>query len=88
MIDALRKASGLLVQLLAGLLLSASALGGTLHKLDPEHAGHWLLANNAPDPQVRLTGAILVVFAGGLSLLAAGYVADSLRSDRPPVHRS
>jgi len=32
-----------------------------------------------PDPQFRLTGAIMLLFAGSVSILVVGYVVDCTR---------
>jgi hypothetical protein len=34
-----------------------------------------------PDPQFRLVGAIMLLFAGSLSILVVGYVVDSTRAN-------
>ncbi len=83
MIDAIRKALKLLAGIVAICLLSSSSRGGALPKLD--EAAPWFAANNVPDPQVKLAGAIMLLFAAGLSLLAVGYVVDSIRSDVPEI---
>jgi hypothetical protein len=77
----LRKVPGLLGRALTGLLLETGALGDTA--LDFEELGPWLAANNLPDPAARLAGAIMLLFAGSLSLLVVGYVIDSTRAAKP-----
>lgn len=83
MSNKLRKVPELLGQALTPLLLNISASGET--SLDFEDLGPWLAANNLPDPAARLVGAIVLLFAGSLSLLVVGYVIDSTRAnqDRP-----
>jgi hypothetical protein len=74
-----RDIPGLLGRVLAGFLLATRALGDTV--LDVEEIGPWLAANNIPDPQFRLAGAIMLLFAGSLSILMVGFVVDSTRPD-------
>lgn len=82
MLDTIRQAARLLGRICAGCLLSTRALGGTL--LDLDETAPALVANNMADPQIKLAGTIMLLFAGGLSLLSIGYVLDSLRSENPP----
>ena len=77
----LRRIPGLLGRALTGLLLDAGAYGDTT--LDLEELGPWLAANNPADPAARLAGAIMLLFAGSLSILVVGYVIDSTRAARP-----
>jgi hypothetical protein len=87
MIVGLDRAPGCLAPILTALLMGPSLLGGTLAQPGPELAAPWALANNGPDPQVRLAGAIVMIFVGCLALLALGHVVDSIRSANPPVPR-
>ena len=82
LIIAIRKASSFLGRLLAGCLLSNRALGGTLLHFD--EAAPLLVGKNVVESQAGLAGVIMLLFAGGLSLLAVGYVLDSLRSQGLP----
>ena len=81
MTSRVRKIPGLIGRALAGLLLYNGALGDTV--LDFEELGPWIAANNQLDPAARLAGAIMLLFAGSLSLLVVGYVVDSTRADQP-----
>jgi hypothetical protein len=75
-----REIPGLLGRVIAGVLLVATeALGDTV--LDVEEMGPWLAANNMPDPHFRLAGAIMLLFAGSVSILVVGYVVDCTRPD-------
>jgi hypothetical protein len=76
----LRKIPGLIGPALTGLFLDTGALGDTV--LDLEVLGPWIAANNLPDPAARLAGAIMLLFAGSLSILVVGYVVDSTREDK------
>jgi hypothetical protein len=77
----LRRIPGLVGRALAGLVLHTGAFGETF--VDLEELGPWLAANNQPDPATRLASAIMLLFAGSLSLLVVGYVVDSTRTDQP-----
>jgi|BogFormECP12_OM1_1039635.scaffolds.fasta_scaffold08482_1 hypothetical protein len=73
-----REIPGLLGRVIAGVLLVATeALGDTV--LNVEEIGPWLAANNMPDPHFRLAGAIMLLFAGSVSILVVGYVVDCTR---------
>jgi hypothetical protein len=72
-----RDIPGLVSRVFAGVLLATEALGDTV--LDVEEIGPWLAANNMPDPQFRLAGAIMLLFAGSVSILVVGYVVDCTR---------
>ena len=72
-----REIPGLLGRVLAGVLLATEVLGDTVPDL--EELGPWLAANNIPDPQFRLAGAIILLFAGSVSILVVGYVVDCTR---------
>ena len=61
-------------------MLGTGAFGDTV--LDFEELGPWLAANNLPDPAARLAGAIILLFAGSLSILVVGYVVDSTRANK------
>ncbi|MGC8641915.1 MAG: hypothetical protein ACP5XB_18770 [Isosphaeraceae bacterium] len=82
MIVTICQASRHLGRLLAACLLTTRALGGTL--LHPDKTAPLFAANNVADPQVKLTGAIILLFAASLLLLAVGHVLDSVRSNNPP----
>ena len=75
----LRKIPGLVGRALTGLLLYTGAFGDTV--LDFEELGPWLAANNHARSAARLAGAIMLLFAGSLSILVVGYVVDSTRDD-------
>jgi hypothetical protein len=74
-----REIPGLLGRVLAGVLLATEVLGNTVP--DVEDLGPWLAANNLPDPQFKLAGAIMLLFAGSVSILVIGYVVDCTRPD-------
>lgn len=74
-----REILGLLGRVLAGVLLATEAFGDTVP--DVKELGPWLAANNVPDPQFRLAGAIMLLFAGSVSILVIGYVIDCTRPD-------
>jgi hypothetical protein len=57
------------------------AIGDTVRDID--EMVPFLAPVNIPEPQLRLTGAILLLFVGSLSMLAVGYVVDSTRADDP-----
>ena len=80
---AIRMTSGIVTSVIAWCLLTARAVGGIL--LDCQQAPPWIGVANVADPQIKLTSAIMLVFAGGLLLLAIGYVVDSLRTDSSPA---
>jgi hypothetical protein len=74
----IRKTVGLLGKTLLGLAFVTKSLGDTVfdaNEISP------FLGPNAADPQIRLAGAIMLLFAGSLSILAFGYVIDSTRLD-------
>ena len=75
--------SEILASVISWCLLSTRAVGGTL--LDCHEAPPWIGVANVADPQIKLTSAILLLFAGSLLLLAIGYVVDSLRTDSSPA---
>ncbi|QEH31859.1 hypothetical protein OJF2_03260 [Aquisphaera giovannonii] len=75
--DVLRKARVASVPSIAGLLLGGRALGGTA--LRGRELGPWPAANNPADPSLRLLGAILMIFAASLCMLAVGYITDTTR---------
>jgi hypothetical protein len=81
-IDSIRRSPRLLGCILAGCLLNTRALGGTLLAFD--ETTPLFAVNNMATPQVKLAGAIMLLFAGSLSLLAVGYVVDSVRSEDAP----
>jgi putative oxidoreductase len=72
-----RAIPGLLGKLLVGTTFVTRAFGDAV--MDAEEVGLFLAPANVPDPQVRLAGAIMLLFAGSLSILAVGYVVDSTR---------
>jgi hypothetical protein len=74
-----REILGLLGRVLAGVLLATEALGDTVP--DVEELGPWLAANNMSDPQLKLAGVIILLFAGSVSILTVGYVVDCTRPD-------
>ena len=80
---AIRLISGILASVIAWCSLLTRAVGGTL--LDCHEASPWIGAANVADPQIKLASTILLLFAGGLSLLAIGHVVDSLRTDCSPA---
>ncbi len=77
----IREIPGLLGRVFAGVLLATEAMGDTVPDL--EEIAPLLMANNMLDPQFRLAGAIMILFAGSLSILVVGYVVDSTRSEDP-----
>jgi putative oxidoreductase len=77
MIRLIREIPGLLGKILVGTTFVTRAFGDAV--LDAEEMGPFLAPNNIPDPQLRLAGAIVLLFAGSLSILAVGYVVDSTR---------
>jgi hypothetical protein len=74
----IRAIPGLLGKLLVSTSFVARAFGDAV--LDAEEMGPFLAPNNLPEPQLRLAGAIVLLFAGSLSILAVGYVVDSTRA--------
>jgi hypothetical protein len=79
MIRQIRAIPALLGRLLVGSTFVTRALGDAV--LDAEEMGPLLAPNNIPDPQLHLTGAIMLLFAGSLSIMAVGYVVDSTRDE-------
>jgi hypothetical protein len=79
MAESFRQIPGLLGWVLAGVLLTTSAMGDVV--LDVDEMTPTLAANNMPDPQFKLMGAILLMFAGSLCVLLIGHLIDSLRLD-------
>lgn len=74
---AFRRLPGVVARMVAGLLLAHPAAASVV--LDAEEAAPAFLARNVPDPQLGLTLAIVLLFAGSLTILLVGYVADSTR---------
>jgi hypothetical protein len=74
----IRAIPGLLGKLLVSTSLVTRAFGDAV--LDAEEMGPFLAPNNLLEPQLRLAGAIVLLFAGSLSILAVGYVVDSVRA--------
>jgi hypothetical protein len=79
MVCTFRDILGLLGRVLAGVFVATGAVGDMV--LDVEEIAPFIAANNMPDPQFRLVGAIMLLFAGSLSILVVGYVVDSTRAD-------
>jgi hypothetical protein len=77
MVRTIREIPGLLGKLFLGLTFVTRALGDTV--LNLEELTPLLAANNLPEPQLKLAGVIMLLFAGSLSMLAVGYVVDSTR---------
>ena len=77
MIRLIRAIPGLLGKLLVGSTFVTRAFGDAV--LDAEEVEPFLALGNIPDPQQRIAGAIMLLFAGSLSILAVGYVVDSTR---------
>lgn len=69
----------LLGRLLVGATFVTRALGDAV--LDAEEIGPFLAPADIAEPQLRLAGAIVLLFAGSLSILAVGYVVDSTRAE-------
>jgi hypothetical protein len=69
----------LLGKLFLGVTFVTRAIGDTVHDID--EMSPFLAPINIPEPQLRLTGAIMLLFVGSLSMLAVGYVVDSTRAD-------
>ncbi len=82
MVARLRDLPWLVSRILAGVLATTEAFGDTV--LDVEELGPWLAANNLPDPQFRLAGALILLFAGSVSILVVGYVVDCTRPGTHP----
>ncbi len=80
MVGSYEQIPGFLGRGLAGVLLTASAMGDTV--LDIEEMTPLLAANNVPDPRFKLMGAILLLFAGSLCVLLIGHLIDSVRLDK------
>ena len=79
MIRLIRAIPGLVGKLLVGTTFVTRAFGDAV--LDAEEVGRSWRPRNIPDPQLRLAGAIMLLFAGSLSILAVGYVVDSTRDE-------
>ena len=75
----IRKIPGLLGRVLAVVLLATKAFGGTFP--DVHELGPWLAANDMADPQCKLAGAIMLLFAGSVAILVIGHVVDCTRPD-------
>jgi hypothetical protein len=83
MSGAIRRIPAILGQTVASVLVATRALGDAV--LDLEELDPLIVANNLADPQLKLAGAIIMLFAGSLSILVVGYVLDSTR---PPSRSS
>jgi hypothetical protein len=79
MVRVIREIPKLLGKLFLSVTFVTRAIGDTVH--DIEEMSPFLAPMNIPEPQLRLTGAILLLFVGSLSMLAVGYVVDSTRAD-------
>ena len=79
---AIRRIPAMVGQSFAGVLVATRALGDTV--LDLEELEPLIVANNFADPQLKLAGAIIMLFVGSLTILVVGYVLDSTR----PLNRS
>jgi hypothetical protein len=79
MVRTIRVISRLLGELALGVTFVTRAIGDTV--VDIEEMAPFFVPNNVPEPQLRLAGAIMLLFAGCLSMLALGYVVDSTRVD-------
>ncbi len=77
MIRSIRAIPGFLGRLLVGTTFVTRVFGDAV--LDAEEMGPFVVPNNIPEPQLHLAGAIMLLFAGSLSILAVGYVVDSTR---------
>ena len=85
MVRAIRQIPRLLGKLFLSVTFVTRAIGDTVHDID--EMSPFLAPINIPEPQLRLTGAIMLLFVGSLSMLAVGYVVDSTRADdqTPPA---
>jgi hypothetical protein len=79
MVRTIREIPRFLGKLFLGLSFVTRALGDTV--LDVEEMAPFFAPNNLADPHLNLAGAIMLLFAGSLSMLAVGYVVDSTRDD-------
>jgi hypothetical protein len=79
MVRAIREIPRLLGKLFLSVAFVTRAIGDTVHDID--EMAPFLAPINVPEPQLRLTGAIMLLFVGSLSMLAVGYVVDSTRID-------
>jgi hypothetical protein len=79
MVHAIRQIPRLLGRLFVSVTFVTRAIGDTVH--DIEEMSPFLAPINIPEPQLRLTGAIVLLFVGSLSMLAVGYIVDSTRAD-------
>jgi hypothetical protein len=79
----LRRLPELLGRLVTGALLTTRAMADAVFDFD--EAIPLAVANNVPDPQLKLAGAIIILFAGCLSILVVGYIVDSTRPQEAPV---
>jgi hypothetical protein len=75
----IREISGLLGKIFLSFIFANNACADTV--FNARGMAPMLGPNNAADPQVKLAGAIMLLFAGSLSILAFGYVFDSTRLD-------
>ncbi len=80
----LRRLPGLLGGLVTAALLATGVMADAV--LDFDEAAPLAVANNLPDPQLKLAGAIISLFAGCLCILAVGYIVDSSRPREAPVY--
>jgi hypothetical protein len=74
----IRNLPGVMGKMITGFLLGNRAIGAMV--LDAEEIVPGVLANKLPDPQLELAGAIMILFAGSLTILLIGYVSDSSRA--------
>jgi hypothetical protein len=79
MVRAIRAIPRLLGKLFLSVTFVTRAIGDTVHDID--EMSPFLAPLNIPEPQLRLTGAIMLLFVGSLSMLAVGYIVDSTRAD-------
>ena len=78
MVRAIRAIPRLLGKLFLSVTFVTRAIGDTVHDID--EMSPFLAPINIPEPQLRLTGAIMLLFVGSLSMLAVGYIVDSTRA--------